>query len=367
MSPRIFKKKIKTTHLLLIIGFAILLLLLAFTLYMASIFNAECDTSYYKPITLPHDTSTATPVKVPEQTWATPTLNGPVQKVEVFRYEAKMNKRSKQITKGKLLETVTEQYDKQGRLLENCTRDTARFHGDSYTEYYDEQGNRVTDHRSWCADHLPYLRRYIQVYDKNDDLIYNVILDEKGDTICAFHRTYQYDEVGNLISATVYDDEDTVVTSREYFFMGDSIVIRVYRDSVLTGRSVLDTNMRYKTSYFHLNGTDYLELLTAGIMTYRYDADGRLIEETIENSYYKEITKYDQHGNVVVNLYYRHKKKGESNRYLGLKLTSRQTRNYEYDNHGNWIRVVETVENDDDLKHKRVQYYIYERKITYDF
>ena len=369
MSPRIFKRKIKTTHLLLIIGFTLLLLLLAFTLYLASIFNAECDTSYYKPITMPHDTSTAAPVKVPEQTWPHPTLNGPVQKVQEFRYEAKRDKRSKQIIKGKLLETITKQYDKQGHLVEECTRDatdTTRFHGESYTEYYDEQGNRVTDHRSWCADYLPYLRRYIQVYDNNDDLIYNVILDEKGDTMCAFHRTYQYDEVGNLISATVYDAEDTVVTSHEYFFMGDSIVIRGYKDGVMTGRDVLDSNMRYKTSYFHLGGTDFLELLTAGILTYCYDADGRLTEETIEDSYYKEITRYDAHGNMVEKLYYRHKKKGESNRYLGLKLESRSKRTYEYDHHGNWIRAVETFENADDLKHKRVQYFIYERVITYD-
>ena len=52
--------------------------------------------------------------------WSRATFNGPVQKVQQFRYAAKMIKRSKQITKGKLLETVTEQYDKQGRLLENA-------------------------------------------------------------------------------------------------------------------------------------------------------------------------------------------------------------------------------------------------------
>lgn len=368
MSPRIFKRKIKATHLLLFIGFTLLLLLLAFVLYMASIFNAECDTSYYKPITLPHDTSTATPVKVPEQTWPTSTLNGPVQRVRMFRYEAKMNKRSKQITKGKLVETVTEQYDRAGHLVEKCTRDatdTTLFHGESYTEYFNEQGNLVTDHRSWHRDYLPYLRRYIQVYDQNDDLIYNVILDEKGDTMGAFHRTYQYDEVGNLISATVYDAEDTVVHTHEYFFMGDSIVIRAYRDGVLAGRTVLDSNMRYTTDYFHLNGTDFWDLLAAGIITYRYDADGRQIEEIISDSYYKEITRYDKYGNVVEKLYYRHKKKGESNRYLGLKLTSRWTRSYEYDKHGNWIRAVETFENADDLKHKRVQYNVCEREITY--
>ena len=365
MSPRIFKRKIKTTHLLLIIGFTLLLLLLAFTLYLTSIFNAECNTSYYKPITLPHDTSTATPVKVPEREWPHPSLNGPVQKVQQFRYAAKMNKRTKQIIKGKLLETITKQYDKQGHLVEECTRDSTRFYGDSFTEYCDEQGNRVTDSRSWCKDYLPYLRRYIQVYDQNDDLIYNVILDEHGDTMCAFHRTYQYDEVGNLICATVYDAEDTVVYTHEYFFMGDSIVIRDYRDGVMTGRDVLDSNMRYTTSYFHLNGTDFLELLTAGIMTSRYDADGRQTEETIEDSYYKEITRYDAHGNVVEKLYFHHKKKGESDRYLGLKLESRRKRTYEYDSHGNWIRAVETIENADDLKHKRVQYNIYERVITY--
>ena len=112
---------------MLIIGFTLILFLLAFTLFMASIFNAECDTSYYKPITLPHDTTTATPVKVSEMDWSRATLNGPVQKVQQFRYAAKINKRSKQITKGKLLETVTEQYDKQGRLLEKCTRDSTRF------------------------------------------------------------------------------------------------------------------------------------------------------------------------------------------------------------------------------------------------
>ena len=365
MSPHIFKRKIKASNLWIIIGFILLSLLLAFILYMASILNAECDTSYYKPITLPHDTSTATPVKVPEMDWSRATFNGPVQKVQQFRYAAKMIKRSKQITKGKLLETVTEQYDKQGRLLEKCTRDSTRFYGESFTEYYDEQGNRVEDHRSWCKDYLPYLRRYIQVYDQNDDLIYNVILDENGDTIEAYHRTFQYDKVGNLITATVYDAEDTVVYTHEYFFMGDSIVIREYRDGILTGRDVLDRNMRYTTSYFHLSGTDFLELLTAGIMTYHYDADGRLIEETIEDSYYKEVTRYDKHGNVVESLYYRHKKKGESDRYLGLKLESRRTRSYEYDEYGNWIRAVETFENADDLKHKRVQYTIYERKITY--
>ena len=365
MPPRIFKRKIKATHLLLIIGFAFLLFLLAFILYMASIFNAECDTSYYKPIILPHDTSTATTMKVPEMDLSRSTLNGPVQKVQQFRYEAKMNKRSKQLAKGKLLGTVTEQYDRQGRLVEKCTRNTTSFHGERFTEYYDEQGNRVEDQRSWCKDYLPYLRRYMQVYDPNDDLIYNVIFDEHGDTMCAFHRTYQYDEVGNLISATVYDAEDTVVYTHEYFFTNDSIVIRDYRDGILTGRDVLDSNMRYTTSYFHLNGTDFLEQLTAGIMTYRYDADGRLTEETIEDSYYKEITRYDKHGNVVESLYYKHKKKGESNRYLGLKLESRRTRSYEYDEYGNWIRAVETFENADDLKHKRVQYTIYEREITY--
>ena len=365
MSPRIFKRKIKATRLLLIIGFTLLLLLLAFTIFLAIIFNAECDTSYYKPITLPHDTSTTTPVKVPEMDWSRATLNGPVQKVQQFRYEAKMNKRSKEITKGRLLETVTEQYDKQGCLLEKCTRDSTRFYGESFTEYCDEQGNRVEDSRSWCKDYLPYLRRYIQVYDQNDDLIYNVILDEHGDTIEAYHRTFQYDEVGNLNRATVYDAEDTVVYSNEYLFMGDSIVIRDYRDGVLTSRTVLDSNMRYTTIYFHLSGTDFLEKLTAGILAYRYDVDGRLIEETIEDSYYKEITRYDKHGNIVERLYYRHKKKGESNRYLGLKLESRRTRSYEYDEYGNWIRAVETFENADDLKHKRVQYTIYEREITY--
>ena len=365
MSPRIFKRKIKATRLLLIIGFTLLLILLAFTIFLASIFNAECDTSYYKPITLPHDTSTATPVKVPEMDWSRATLNGPVQKVQQFRYEAKMSKRSKQITKGRLLESVTEQYDKQGRLLEKCTRDSTRFYGESYTEYYDEQGNRVEDSRSWCKDYLPYLRRYIQVYDQNDDLIYNVILDEHGDTIGAFHRFYQYDKVGNLISATVYNAEDTDVTSYEYFFTNDSIVIRVYKDGILTGRGVLDSNMRHTTSYFHLEGTDFLEFLTAGVTTYRYDADGRLTEETIADSYYKQVTRYDKHGNVVESLYYKHKKKGESNRYLRLKLESRRTRCYEYDEYGNWIRAVETFENADDLKHKRVQYNIYERVITY--
>ena len=276
---------------MLIIGCALVLSLLAFILFMASIFNVECDTSYYKAITLPNDTSMATPVKVPEMDWSRATLKGPVQKVQQFRYAAKINKRSKQITKGKLLETVTEQYDKQGRMLEKCTRDSTRFYGESYTEYYDEQGNRVEDHRSWCKDYLPYLRRYIQVYDQNDDLIYNVILDEHGDTIEAYHRTFQYDEVGNLNRATVYDAEDTVVYSNEYFFMGDSIVIRDYRDGVLTSRTVLDSNMRYTTIYFHLSGTDFLEKLTAGILAYRYDVDGRLIEETIEDSYYKEITR----------------------------------------------------------------------------
>ncbi|MBR4135395.1 MAG: hypothetical protein IKU03_03170 [Bacteroidales bacterium] len=365
MSPRIFKRKIKATRLLLIIGFTLLLLLLAFTIFLACIFNAECDTSYYKPITLPHDTTTAAPVKVPEMDWSRATLNGPVQKVQQFRYAAKMKKRSKQITKGKLLETVTEQYNKQGNLLEKCTRDTTRFHGESFTEYYDEQGNRVEDQRSWCKDYLPYLRRYIQVFDQNNDLIYNVILDEHGDTLCAFHRTYQYDEVGNLISATVYDAEDTVVTSHEYFFMGDSIVIRDYRDGILTGRTVLDSNMRHTTIYFHLSGTDFLEKLTAGIMTYRYDADGRLTDETREDSYGKEVTRYDKHGNVVESLYYKHKKKGESDRYLGLMLESRRTRSYEYDEYGNWIRAVETIENAEDLKHKRVQHNIYERVITY--
>ena len=365
MSSRSFKRKIKATHLLLIIGFTFLLLLLAFIFFMVSIFNAECDTSYYKQITLPHDTSTATLMKVPEMDWSRATLKGPVQKVQQFRYAAKMNKRSKQITKGKLLETVTEQYNKQGRLLEKCTRDSARFYGESYTEYYDEQGNRVEDERSWCKDYLPYQRRYIQVYDQNEDLIYNVILDENGDTIGAFHRTYQYDKVGNLTRATVYDAEDTVETTHEYFFMGDSIVIRDYRDGILTGRDVLDSNMRYTTSYFHLNGTDFWELLTAGIMSCRYDADGRLTEKTIEDSYYKEITRYDKHGNVVESLYYRHKKKGESNRYLGLKLELRRTRSYEYDEYGNWILAVETFENADDMKHKRAQYTIYEREITY--
>lgn len=124
-------------------------------------------------------------------------------------------------------------------------------------------------------------------------------------------------------------------------------------------------NAECDTSYFHLSGTDFLDLLTAGIMTFHYDADGGLIEETIEDSYYKEVKRYDKHGNVVESLYYRHKKKGESDRYLGLKLESRRTRSYEYDEYGNWIRAVETYENADDLKHKRVQYTIYERKITY--
>ena len=343
-------------------------LLFAIALLLARCGNFECNTCYYNPLPLPHDTSTAPPVTVPKRDWNISTLKDSVKMVQEYKWEAKMDKRTKQITKVKLLEIFTGRYDKQGRLVEECTRDaidTTRFHGDTYTYSYDKQGNIVVDCRSWSANYLPYLRRYIEIFDEKDDLIYNVIFDENGDTMCAYQRTYKYDQEGNRVCATVYGVEDTVATSYEYLFTYDSIVIYRYRDGILSNRDVLDTALRYTSSYYHLNGKDELEQRTRSRRLYQYDADGRLLEIKDEDSYGETITRYDKHGNVVEVLVYKHKKVCDTNHYLGLKLDSRRTRCYEYDDHGNWIRAVQTFEDAEDLRHNRIKYTICERVITY--
>ena len=295
-----------------------------------------CDSYDYISSVLPNDSSTAMPVKVSIK--SSSDLNGPVRMVREYNWESKLSRKGEKWVKGKQLDTKTSYYDKRGNPIES---------------YYccDEDGKCD---RHWKA-----------VFDDNNDMVYNELTEGNGDTILALFRTYEYDDVGNIIRETASNGKKTSETSYQYYFSEDSVIVRVYDNGVIRIRTVYDDSHREKVVYSQINEA---EDRSGRLFTYSYHPNGKLCLIKREDARHISYSKYDTCGNCIEELEYEHKTyECNGRKYLDPNLTfvSRWTRHYDYDNHGNWIRAEEIYETPKSKRKTEKRHTLYEREITY--
>jgi hypothetical protein len=282
-----------------------------------------------------HDTTTTAPVKIPQESL---NLNGSVRMIREFGWEVKPSKSGNDWVKLKPFSTTTEYYDQRGNLIES---------------YYCCNEDGKCD-RHWKA-----------VFDENNDMVYNELTEGNGDTILAFVRTYEYDDVGNLIRETISDDTSTHIITYRYFFTNDSIIVCVYKDGDITSRSVLDTSFRQIRLYTDINEQ---ENKSGRRWTWIYYPNGKVRAVKCETVKDFEYRRYDTCGNYEI-VGYEHKiiycTDGRKARDPNLTFSGRTTRHYEYDRYGNWVRYVEMIEKPKSKRKTEKRYTLYEREIMY--
>ena len=150
----------------------------------------------------------------------------------------------------------------------------------------------------------------IYTYDKHENLISAVEYqsNEKKETI--FKNEYEYDEAGNMIKETNYDENGKLSGWSQYEYDGENLL---------------------KESKYHGEGDLYSE------EKYEYDSKNNLIKE-IGNYYYNGHVKmvyeceYDEKSNIIKKVY-----------HYNDKLDS--ITEYKYDEYGNLIKVESFDEN----------------------
>ena len=202
------------------------------------------------------------------------------------------------------VDLITEyEYDDKGNIIKESTSDYEKIRMNEYLEYlYDYSGNRVL-----CNSYSNDLLSYYVIFEYNQD---NQIVSEiryypkedseKAQTDDDFEEStridYKYDSEGMLIKKEVSNGKEIYTIDLEYNKDGNLIKEKA---NLITTTYTYDENNRITSKkssngvnefyYYITNDSEKLEKkeLVIGknktISSYKYDSNGNMIEEHIEN------------------------------------------------------------------------------------
>ena len=239
-------------------------------------------------------------------------------------------------SEGEVPSNKTYKYDDEGNLIERNSYNADGSLSRKETYKYDDEGNRFeansiqsrdtnvfeeiagTSYKASDATQGDMTSEVVVKYDDEGNLIEGVDFPSvdgflfvsntepsfsPSTTLKPSKETYKYDDKGNLIEWYYYELHDGLAATYKYDAKG---------------------NLIEEISYSHAG---------VGNTTYKYDAKGNKIEE---NSYFiglldrKYTMKYDAKGNLIEGNSY------EADGSLDYKYTFK----YEFDEKGNWIKII---------------------------
>lgn len=192
-------------------------------------------------------------------------------------------------------------YDSEGRML---TCDT--FYQDAKsplprTNYsYDSNSNLISEKSDFSGS----IQETRYEYDENRNVLKKEFF---SDGVLAESYTYEYDTSGNCVKESFTMDEESWAETVNYYDSQNRLLKSVTRDNIhestreYTYNEQGDTTKRVVTSvYYEENG----DRVTTAEMNYRYkyDENGRMVEETSINGYGTEMTTkyvYNERGDVI--------------------------------------------------------------------
>jgi YD repeat-containing protein len=277
--------------------------------------------------------------------------------------------------KGKVKSIRAIEYDVVFNRFGNIMKGSIKSYGTNYLWKYNEKGNMIEYHLFLDK----YIYKYIYKYDKNDNLIeeneYNLdgSLDSKN--------TYKYDDKGNLVEKNEYDADGNLDDKDTYKYKYDDKgnLIEKIHDNTDVGKYTYKYDYKgniIEENQYYSDGNLYLKSI--------YNDKGNMIEEDCYFSYntytrdnkgneikndsgitYKATYKYNDKGNMIeMNKYYPYggcwgtKYDNKGNGTSGSFSNWEYTYKYEYDEQGNWIKMITYTDGyPDEVTERTINYY----------
>jgi len=214
-------------------------------------------------------------------------------------------------------------YDSEGRMLTcDAYHKDAKEPSPRKSYSYDSNGNLISEKTDYSGN--IYEIRY--EYDKNQNVLRQETFSEG---VLAESYSYEYDASGNCVKESFLMGEDSWSETVNYYDSQNRLIKTVTHDNFHEGTREYTYNeqgdaTKWVTTSVYYDDNGDREVTTEMNYRYKYDENGRIVEETSINDYGTEITTkyvYNERGDVI-----KKENNGDTDRCIETS--------YEYDENG---------------------------------